>query len=457
VNFSPGKLRGALDSILGPDGGATRGLCLALSGGLDSTVLLAALAAEPGAGRPLRAIHVDHGLHADSARWSAHCARLAGRHGIPCEVARVDARAAPGASPEAAARSARYQALSARLAPGEVLLTAHHADDQIEGVLLQWARGGGLRALAGMPALARFGAGWHARPLLGWARAELHAWATGAGLEWLEDPSNLDPRFDRNYLRMEVLPVLRRRWPAIATTVGRVATQAAEALDLDAVAAAADLAELRQGATLSLARLRRLDAPRQRRVLREWLRSAGLPLPGAATLEALRHDVLRAAADRNPESRWPGVVVRRYRERLYAEPADAGGAAWLPGEWRAGEVFDLGALGHLELRPTSGPGLSLRRLAAPLEVLPRPTGGSFRPAGAPQHRPLRKWLQERGVLPWRRVGLPVICAGGEIVAVGDLGCGGGLEAAPGEPAWRVAWHDRPVLTEAEAYGPAASD
>jgi tRNA(Ile)-lysidine synthase len=414
-------------------------------------VLLAALARAPraAAARPLRAIHVDHGLHRDSARWSECSVALASSLGVSCEVARVDARAAPGQSPEAAARAARYGALAARLAPGEALLTAHHGDDQIETVLLQWLRGGGLRSVAGMRPASAFASGWHVRPMLGFTREQLRAWAEPQGLEWNEDPSNLDPRFDRNYLRLEVLPAIRARWPAAARTIARVAVQATEALALEEDAAAADLAVIAEGATLALGRLRELPALRQRIVLREWLRTRGLAVPSVATLEALRHDMIAAAPDRVPETRWPGVAVRRYRERLYADGVGTE-EGWQPREWPLGEEFDLGALGRLELRAATGPGLSRDRLVGRLRVVPRPAGAAFRPAGCSHTRELRKWLQERGVLPWRRATLPVILAGEEIVAIGDLACSAGYAAAPGEPAWHVLWHGRPVLTEDEA-------
>jgi tRNA(Ile)-lysidine synthase len=368
-------------------------------------------------------------------------------------VVRVDARAQAGESPEAAARAARYGALAARLQPGEVLLTAHHGDDQLETVLLQWLRGGGLRALAGMAPVAAFASGWHARPLLGFTRAELREWAELQRLDWLEDPSNLDPRFDRNYLRLEVLPPLRRRWPAAARTVGRVASQAAEALALDDGAAGVDLAAMAEGRTVSLARLVQLDPARQRRVLRGWLRALDLPLPAAATLEALRRDMHGAAADRVPESRWPGAVVRRYRDRLYADAAPEPALPWRESEtarWRPGEALDLGALGQLVLEPANGGGLSRARLVEPLVVGLRPAGGVFQPAGSAHRRPLRKWMQEHGVLPWRRAALPVVFSGGEIVAVGDLACGGRVAAGPGEDAWKITWHGRPVLTQGEA-------
>jgi tRNA(Ile)-lysidine synthase len=458
VSFTPERLRAALESAFAEIAGSTAGSCIALSGGLDSTVLLAGIAELAGRGnvapwQPVRAIHVDHGLHRDAVQWSEHSASVARSLGIGCEIVRVDARPAAGESPEAAARAARYRALAERLRAGEVLLTAHHADDQLETVLLQWLRGGGLRSIAGMSPVAPFARGSHARPLLGFTRDELRDWARAAGLEWLEDPSNVDVRFDRNYLRLEVLPAVLRRWPAAARTVGRVARQTAEALELDAEAAAADLAAAREAETLSLSTMRVLAPSRQRRLLRAWLRGAGLPIPAAATLEALRRDVLAAAGDRVPRVCWPGVVVHRYRDRLYAAAASTESSPWLPGTWQPGQAFDLGRFGNLELQPAHGEGLSRARLTGPLAVEPRPSGGSFRPAGSAHHRPLRKWLQERGVLPWLRSQLPIVAFDGEIVAIGDLACGGGLAAAPGEESWRIAWHGRPPLTEAESIAP----
>lgn len=452
MSFAPEHLRAALGRSLREAGATPAGFCVALSGGLDSTVLLAALVASAAArDRALRAIHVDHALHADSARWSAHCRSLAERVGVACEIVRVDASPAAGESPEAAARAARYAALGARLRPDEVLLAAHHGDDQLETVLLQWLRGGGLRAVAGMRPVTPFAAGWLARPLLGFTRAELESWAVAQRLVWLEDPSNADPRFDRNYLRLEIMPRLRTRWPAAARTVSRVAEQAAGALEVEAEAAAADLASVMMGETLALEPFGHLPAVRQRWALRAWLRARGFTVPSVATLEALRHDVLAADAQRIPETRWPGAVARRYRGRLYvAAPSEPSG--WEPGRWRPGASFDLGAEGRLELVAATGLGLSRERLAGDLQVVRRPAGAVFRPAGHSHRRDVRKWLQERGVLPWRREGLPYVVAGGEIVAIGDLAYGGALAATPDEPGWRIVWHDRPVLTETEALG-----
>jgi len=303
VAFSPGRLSAALEECLSTLHPPVSGYCVALSGGLDSTVLLAALVAARAARSlpPLRAIHVDHGLHSDSAHWAGCCAAQAAALGVPLEQVKVDARAGRGESPEAAARAARYAAFAERMVPGELLLTAHHADDQLESILLQWLRGGGVRAVAGMPAIARFARGWHARPLLGFTRDELQDWADSEYLQWLADPSNLDPRFDRNYLRLEVLPAIRRRWPAAARTVGRVAGHAAEMLRMEAEIARADHALAADGRTLSLERLGLLPEARQRWVLRAWLRALSLPVPAVATLAAA---MPRTAA-------WATILITR--------------------------------------------------------------------------------------------------------------------------------------------------
>jgi tRNA(Ile)-lysidine synthase len=427
-------------------------LCIALSGGLDSTVLLVALARLQRAGSlhaRLRALHVDHGLHADSARWGAACATLAATWSVPLETVRVTIPLQRGASPEAAAREARYAALAAQLQPGEVLLTAHHADDQLETILLQWLRGGGLRAVAGMAPLGPFaGDTWHARPLLEFTRDDLAGWATAQGLHWLEDPSNQDSRFDRNYLRLAVLPLLRQRWPGAARTAGRVAEFARDALAAEAATVARDLPAVLRGSALELRALQALDGPRQRAVLRAWLAGLGLPPPPARTLAALLHDMRHAAADRNPESRWPGAVVRRYRGHLHAGPPPPTPVA--AAHWNGAGRLAWSAESSLELVADCGHGLSRARLPAAFDVAPRAPGSAFRPVGGAHRRPLRKWLQEHDVLPWRRDALPLFCANGQLLAVADLGVAAEFAATPGEPSWRIVWHGRGAVTAADA-------
>lgn len=434
-------------------------ICVALSGGLDSTVLLVALARLRGehataAVGPLRALHVDHALHADSATWSRACAELCADLAVPFSQATVDARQGAGESPEAAARTARYDELRRRLHPGEVLVTAHHADDQLETILLQWFRGGGLSAIAGMARLARFGRhGWHARPLLAFERSELLAWAQAERLRWVEDPSNADRRFDRNYLRHEVLAPLRARWPAAARTTGRIAGFARDALELEADVAGADLATALRGRALGIAPLLRLPEPRQRAALRAWLAGCGLPLPPARTLASLLRDVRVAAPDRIPQTSWPGATVRRYREYLHAAGQPVDGPRGAPLEWPRPESTALPwGDGSLRLVPDEGGGLRRSSLPATLRVMLRAGGEAFVPSAGACRRPLRKWLQEHGVLPWRRADLPLLLdPEGRLVAVADLAIGADFRAGPGEPSWRVQWDGRGAVTESDAF------
>jgi tRNA(Ile)-lysidine synthase len=427
------------------------GYCVGFSGGLDSTVLLHALAAlreRPGI-PSVRAVHIDHGWTTASPRWAEHCERAAARLDVNCTIIRVDASRPDGSSPEAAARAARYAAYAQSLAPSEALVTAHHADDQLETALLQWLRGGGLRALAAMPRSASFGRGWHLRPLLDFPRRELHLWAMEHGLDWLEDPANLDLRFDRSYLRHEILPRLVKRWPAATQTVARVAAYAAEAVELERTVAADDVVRVRDGCTLVLNRLLALPESRQRAAIRSWLRGQGLAVPEARTLAALLRDVQRAADDRVPVTRWPGAAVHRYRGRLFAVPEHETRSAASSGGVRPGERFELGDGMSLEWKLTVGSGLSRARLPPTVSISRRAGGERFHAAGSAHSQTLRKWLQRRGVVPWQRASIPLVRVDERVAAVGDLAYASEFAAARDEPSWELAWKQRPRLLAQE--------
>lgn len=292
-------------------------LCIALSGGLDSTVLLAALAAGRDPATRLRAIHVNHGLHPNARLWSAHCKALAGSFDVPLKIIRVKVPRLRGASPEAQAREARYEAFARELATNEVLLTGQHEDDQLETVLLQLFRGAGLPGLAAMPERARFARGWLARPLLPVARAALESWARARGLLWVEDDSNADERFDRNYLRRRVLPAVRQRWPGVAQAVSRSARHAAEAQRLLNAAALADVERAMVGEALSVQVLRLLSEDRRRNALRLWIAQRGAQAPNTRRLEEIAGPLLAARPEARPKVEWPGATVQRRDDLLW--------------------------------------------------------------------------------------------------------------------------------------------
>ena len=429
------------------------------SGGVDSHVLLHGLAThrDRWPERRLAAIYVDHGLQAASAVWGEHCGEVCHALDIPFRALRINARPAPGESPEAAARRARYAALAAELGPDAALLTAHHRDDQAETLLLQLLRGAGPHGLAAMPTAARLGQGWLLRPLLEVDRADLLAYAQAHQLRWIEDASNADAGFDRNYLRHRVLPLLRDRWPAANRTLARSARWCAEtAAWLDAEAAV-DLG--RVGANrpdgLLIPALRELGEIRQRNVLRYWLGQLGLPVPDSRQLWHILHDVPTASRDRQPCIHWPGGEVRRYRNTLYAMPPLALHDARRDFVWRSNTngypPLELPGIGELALRETVGAGLRAATLAnVALIVRFRQGGERFRPAGRRHGQALKKLWQEAGVPPWERDRLPLLYrnsqeegkSGEGLIAVVGLGVAAEAEAAPSEPGWEPVLRSR---------------
>ena len=443
TDFSPEALWHELDALAG--GAPRRRYCVAFSGGLDSTVLLLALARisdrlpAPG----LRAAHVNHGLHPDAERWVELCQARCGTLNVPLTVLRVDARPARGESPEARAREARYEALRAELAPGEVLLTAHHADDQLETVLIQLLRGAGVAGLAAMPPDAGFGRGRHQRPLLGFPRRDLEDWARGQGVAgWIDDPANAEPRFSRNHLRREVLPAIRAHWPAASAAASRAARHCAEAAALLDELGALDAAACADGEALDLGPMRALSRGRCRNLVRWQARRLGLPTPDERRLQTLLEQLFGAAADTHPEVRWPGVVALRHADRLWLLPE-----AWLqpppgPLEWPDPRVpLELGAgLGVLSIEPTTAGGLRAEALdTRPWRIVLRRGGERLHLPGRAGSRSLKKLLHAAGLPPWLRARIPLVEIGGTLAAVGDLWIDAAWCAPRGARAWRLRW------------------
>jgi tRNA(Ile)-lysidine synthase len=394
-------------------------IVVAFSGGMDSSVLLHALAQLPQARAcGLRALHVDHGLHAASGQWARQCREFAARLDIACDcvVAQVEAS---GSGIEAAARTARYRAFAEQLAGGDVLALAHHADDQAETVLLKLLRGAGPEGLAGMRPLRAFAGGSLWRPLLGVPRAVLREHAAAAGLLFVDDPSNRDLRLRRNFLRAEILPRLHQHWPQASTAIAHSAAWSAAAaafIEDAAHAALARIADADDG-TLRWRAWLELDDALRDPVLRLWLRRMELAEPTHVQLAELERQ-LREAGEHSPCVGWKGAEVRRYRERLYAmRPLRP-----LPHEWSAdwdGGPLRLPDASLLRLEPLAADGATLQPPPR-LGVGYRRGGERLKPAGSAHTRELRLLLQEAGVPPWMRPRLPLIRLEGELIAVADL-------------------------------------
>lgn len=301
-----------------------RPLLVAFSGGPDSTALLLAvheLLEESGRER-LRAVHVNHGLNAESGAWAEHCKARARALGISLACREVEVET-DGKGVEAAARRARYEALAELMKPGECLLTAHHQDDQWETLLLRMLRGTGIAGLTGIRERRRFGCGWLLRPLLEVSRKDLRAWLEHKGAAYIEDPSNRDTGFDRSFLREEVLPLLRSRWPGGGATAGRMARLAGETRELLRDLAEHDGRGIAQADSIDCEGLLKLSPPRRANLLRERLSALGVGAPSEARLNAALDMLLNAAADRRPEARWGSVRLTRRRRRIFICPQDS--------------------------------------------------------------------------------------------------------------------------------------
>ena len=423
--------------------------CVGFSGGLDSTVLLhamKALSVEDGGN--LRAIHINHGLSADSQQWSDWCAAICDGLQIDFQVTRVHLAPRPRQSMEAEARRQRYQAMAESLLPDEGLVLAHHLGDQAETVLLQLLRGAGPRGLAAMPWLSPLGRGWKLRPMLGLTRKQILQWAEDRKLSWVDDPSNQDEAMDRNFIRSRLMPLLENRWPGGSKALNRTARLCAETSDLLDELAGEDARKLADGRRIQISGLQALGPARARNLLRFAIRSQGLPVPPERQLRSGLSDLLQAGPDRQPDVSWAGGGLSRYRGWIYILPrgrheydCEAPEQTWFPpGAIQLGCV--AGTLRGIE---ASGAGLSAAVAQGGLRVGFRQGGERIRPAGHAHSRKLKQLFQEAGVVPWMRRTTPLLWSGEELAAVGDLWIADWAKAKPGKPGVQIVWENHEAL------------
>lgn len=404
-------------------------ILVAFSGGMDSTVLAHALVRARRRLGSLRLAHVDHGLQPASGEWSRQCARQARTWRVPLANLKASIAKRRGESPEAAAREARYALLARELAPGEVLVTAQHREDQVETLLLQLVRGAGVTGLASMPRYAPFASGHIARPLLDCPRSELLDYARRFRLTWVEDPTNQQQQFGRNYLRHRVLPLLRERWAGVDVAIARTARHMAEAGELLEESARRDLHAVSDGGGVNVAALRRLSPARRRNVLRAFIARAGLELPSAAQMAEMAGPLLSSRADAQPQVRWPGAALRRRAGRLELQVKSEHAAnrqsknAFQSWNWaQQRELILNDGAGRLEIVEDAAGAIDLERLPRVLELHPRQGGESLRPGPRARTQSLKKLLQGARLSIEQRARLPLLFsagAAGRLIVAGD--------------------------------------
>lgn len=414
-------------------------LLVAYSGGLDSCVLLHLLwrLRQQFPALSVRAVHIHHGLSAHAQEWVDHCRQQCLRWQIPLTVVRVTVAPELGGI-EAAAREARYTALMAQLASGETLLTAQHLNDQCETLLLALKRGSGPAGLSAMASLSLFGQGELLRPLLDSARSTLEHYARQQGLTWIEDDSNGDERFDRNFLRLRVLPPLFERWPHFADACARSASLCAEQEQLLDELLQETLTQLSDAqGSLAIDGMISMSSPRRDAVLRRWLAAQGALMPSREQLRRLWHEVALSREDAEPRLQWGQVQVRRYRQRLYLLPLLASlrrhilpwsGEGALPLPDNLGFIDDHQD-GILLRAPHSNEPLSVRFSAV----------GSFSIVGRQRSRQIKKLWQEFGIPPWERERIPLIYFGEQLMAAPGVFICKDAQARQGEATISARW------------------
>ncbi|WP_062066367.1 tRNA lysidine(34) synthetase TilS [Cellvibrio sp. OA-2007] len=420
MDFTAEQLRTYLPPITSP----SAIWWIGFSGGLDSTVLLHALT-QLALPVQLRALHINHQISPNANAWQAQCADFCAQHAVPFHAEKVRVENS-GKGIEDAAREIRYAVFEKNLAPNDVLFTAHHANDQAETLLLRLLRGTGPRGLAAMTSVRALGAGLLVRPLLHFSRADLEAYARVHQLQWVDDESNLDDDYDRNFLRNQVMPLLQDRWPEFKRKWQQTAELCAQQEAIVEELAREDLwraapQAARVGQSIELDALRQLSPARQQNLLRFWLRSLHYTTPEQLHWQQIERQIIHGRDDAQTRVSWGNVALQTYRQRLYLLPVQ---------------------LPEMQLQFELTNHDSSPRLKADLPALQiryRTGGERCKPAGRAHSQTLKKLLQDYALEPWLRDKVPLVFSGDELVAVGDLWVCTGFVAAEDEAGFALYW------------------
>lgn len=421
----------------------TKNIWVGFSGGLDSHVLLHLLSLHKPHLRPkIVAIHINHGLNERADEWSAHCKKVCNDLGLEFRLVTVNAKAPSGESPEAWARLVRYNAMRDVVEEDDILLTAHHKDDMAETLLIQLLRGSGPAGLSAMPQVVRFGNGWHCRPLLAYNRQELHQLADECGLSWIEDDSNQDRKFDRNYLRHNVIPVIKDRWPSMTQTLSRAAGIQAESSFLLGELARIDLAECKhqQTGALKVTVLNSFSRARAANVIRYWIKLQGLSTPTASQLHRIINDVLNSKVDAEPCVEWEGIQLRRYRNSIFiTQSLPDKSSKQGEGRWQLNSECRL-IMGSLSAKRGKGNGIKVGKCPDNGVIIKYRHGSELIKKGG-HHHSLKSLYQESGVPSCFRDYIPLIYIGEHLVAISGLHIDDDYAATPDEDAIQIHWSE----------------
>jgi tRNA(Ile)-lysidine synthase len=395
------------------------------SGGLDSTVLLSSLAnlRKDFSSLSLHAIHINHGLHVHADLWQQHCVSFCEDLNIDVCIQKIDVKSViKNQSVEAVARDMRYQVFSELLNENDYLFTAHHLDDHTETIFLQLLRGTGLKGLSGIPFQKKLAKGSLIRPFLDVSRQDLLNYATENNLNWVEDGSNDSLQFDRNFLRKEIVPKLKQRWPALNASMRRMSQHVAEAQQLLQNIAAEDFLKVSEipSRQLSIQKLIQFNLIRQKNILRYWFEILGYKAPPTLKLNEVLKYVNHLRKDAKVIVHWPGVEIRIFNDYLYALDIRVPHDPSLEIEWDlSSDLLLPNNLGVLKAESIK----SIISLPAQQKLMIkfRQGGERFHPHNRIGSHPLKKLFQEWKVPPWERDRIPLIYLENELMIIPNYG------------------------------------
>ena len=422
--------------------------CIAFSGGVDSTVLLHVMKNIIDEKSQIRAIHINHNIVDNSKVWTRTCKSICKNFGIDIEIISLEVTH-NGYGLEAAARDERYEKLKEILYENEYLLTAHHEEDQMETVFLRMARGTGLDGLQGINEKYSFGEGIIFRPMLEVSKTSVMDYAKEHQLKWVEDSSNQDTHFDRNFLRKKIIPQFRERWPSIASSVSRLSQLSAQNIRILNQIAEEDIGPIANMNELPLAKLLDKSFERANNMLRYIILANGMSIPSMKTLQDGLKEMLDPETDKSVIA-WKDYCIRKYKNHLYflsnsdLEPNKVD--VRIP--WEIGKTVNLGEnIGTIEATFIHGDGLSIEKCKNKLTISYRQGGELIKPIGHRINKSLKNLFQENQILPWMRDKIPLIYYQDELVSVADLWFNQNYVASQNEAGFVVNWHKKMIIKQ----------
>ena len=422
--------------------------CIAFSGGMDSTVLLHVMKNIIDEKSQIRAIHINHNIVDNSKVWTKTCKSICKNFGIDIEIISLEVTH-NGYGLEAAARDERYEKLKEILYENEYLLTAHHEEDQMETVFLRMARGTGLDGLQGINEKYSFGEGIIFRPMLEVSKTSVMDYAKEHQLKWVEDSSNQDTHFDRNFLRKKIIPQFRERWPSIASSVSRLSQLSAQNIKILNQIAEEDIGPIANMNELPLAKLLDKSFERANNMLRYIILANGMSIPSMKTLQDGLKEMLDPETDKSVIA-WKDYCIRKYKNHLYflsnsdLEPNKVD--VKIP--WEIGKTVNLGEnIGTIEATFIHGDGLSIKKCKNKLTISYRQGGELIKPIGHRINKSLKNLFQENQILPWMRDKIPLIYYQDELVSVADLWFNQNYVASQNEAGFVVNWHKKMIIKQ----------